>query len=65
MVRWKVRSCPRCGGDMFVDRDLDFWYQQCLQCSYRVELRTLDGFKVPVSAGKRRPKKHDETEERN
>ncbi|MBA7631145.1 hypothetical protein ES703_38672 [subsurface metagenome] len=51
MVRWKVRSCPRCGGDMFVDRDLDFWYEQCLQCSYKVELKTLDRFKEPVSTG--------------
>ncbi len=49
MTEWKVKSCPRCGGDMFVERDFDFWYQQCLQCSYRVELRNLDRFKEPVS----------------
>ncbi|MFC2020621.1 hypothetical protein ACFLU1_02340 [Chloroflexota bacterium] len=65
MARWKVRSCPRCGGDMFLDRDLDFWYEQCLQCSYRVELRNLEGFKEPVSSGKRHSGKHDEAKEQN
>ena len=49
MTKWKVKSCPRCGGDMFVERDLDFWYEQCLQCSYRVELKNLDRIKEPVS----------------
>lgn len=41
MVTWKVRSCPRCGGDVFIDRDLDNWYEQCLQCSYRCDLKRL------------------------
>jgi ribosomal protein S27AE len=53
MTRWKVKGCPRCGGDMFIDRDLDSWYQQCLQCSYRVELKPLSRFKEAVgTAGK-------------
>ena len=51
MVRWKLKSCPRCGGDMFVGRDLDFWYEQCLQCSYRAELRPVKVYKEPVTAG--------------
>jgi len=49
MARWKVKSCPRCGGDMFVDRDMDYWYEQCLQCSFRTELKKLENFKEPVS----------------
>ena len=44
MVMWRLRSCPRCGGDMFIGRD-DYWYQQCIQCSYRGELKSLDKFK--------------------
>lgn len=32
MVMWKFRSCPRCGGDIFIDRDADGWYKECLQC---------------------------------
>ena len=58
MVKWKSRSCPRCHGDMFLDRDLDFWYQQCLQCSYRVELKPLERVaKEPALAEEGRIKK--------
>jgi len=34
MVMWKFRSCPRCGGDIFIEGELDDWYEQCLQCGY-------------------------------
>ena len=35
MVMWKLKSCPRCGGDLLIDKDLiDGWYEQCLQCSF-------------------------------
>ena len=57
MVKWKARSCPRCGGDMFIDRDLDFWYQQCLQCSYRVELKPLEPIHEAALTGDAQPKK--------
>ena len=63
MARWKTKGCPRCGGDMFLDRDLDFWYEQCLQCSYRVELKLMNRVKKPVLAGGSSSKKHPETEE--
>ena len=45
MVKWKFKSCPRCEGDIFIDSDLDGWYEQCLQCSYRRELKNLAEFK--------------------
>jgi len=35
MVMWKLRGCPRCGGDVFSADDVDGRYQECLQCSYR------------------------------
>jgi len=44
MVRWNLKACPRCGGDMFIDRGLNGWYQQCLQCSYQHELKDLAEF---------------------
>ena len=34
MYMWKLKGCPRCGGDIFTDRDWDGWFQQCLQCGY-------------------------------
>ncbi len=42
---WKLKSCPRCGGDIFLDRDEDNWWcEQCLQCSYVHELKNVTGF---------------------
>ncbi|RLC62200.1 MAG: hypothetical protein DRI01_07255 [Chloroflexi bacterium] len=45
MAMWKSKSCPRCGGDIFIDRDLEDWYEQYLQCGYRSEVKNLDEFK--------------------
>jgi DNA-directed RNA polymerase subunit RPC12/RpoP len=41
MTMWKLKTCPRCQGDLFVDKSLDGWYQQCLQCGYRREMKPL------------------------
>ena len=38
---WRFKACPRCGGDNFVDRDHDGWYEQCLQCGHGMQLATL------------------------
>lgn len=37
-IAWRLKKCPRCGGDIFIDRDMDIWYEQCLQCSYSYEI---------------------------
>ena len=50
MLHWKLKSCSRCGGDLFIDRDADGWFEQCLQCSHRRELRELKKQAVPVGA---------------
>ncbi len=39
MATWKLKDCPRCEGDTYIDRDIDGWYQQCLMCAYRLELK--------------------------
>jgi len=39
MVSWKLKDCPRCDGDIFVDRDLYGWFEQCIQCGYNHDLR--------------------------
>ncbi len=28
------KSCPRCGGDLFQERDHYGWYVSCLQCGH-------------------------------
>ena len=30
MATWRLKGCPRCGGDVIVDRD----ESQCLQCGF-------------------------------
>ena len=59
---WRLRSCPKCGGDIFVDQDMNGWYEQCLQCGYLHDLRPMLEVKglppvrrrVPVLAGHNR-----------
>ena len=51
MVTWNLKSCPRCGGDMYIGNDLSGWYEQCLQCSHRLELKRTVELKQPVSPG--------------
>lgn len=41
---WRFKSCPKCNGDMLVDRDNGNWYQWCLQCGYQHDL--IDIIKV-------------------
>jgi hypothetical protein len=54
-MRWRLRSCPRCGGDMFIDRDWYGWYEKCLQCSYCCDLRDLDEFGHSPALEDKRP----------
>jgi len=52
MTIWKCDMCPRCGGDIFVDRDMDGWYEECLQCSYRNDLKSTAEYEgQPSSKG--------------
>lgn len=58
MVMWKLKSCPRCGGDIFIYRNIDGWCEQCLQCSYQHELKELVEFKKQAASVRgTRPKK--------
>lgn len=49
MVTWRFKDCPRCGGDTYIDRDIDGWFQQCLLCAYRLELEELNNRKKPLA----------------
>jgi hypothetical protein len=31
---WLLKSCPKCGGDMYYNVELDGAYIECLQCAY-------------------------------
>ena len=55
MANWKFKGCPRCQGDIFIDRDLDGWHEQCLQCSYRHELKNLAEFEEATAHKEKEP----------
>ena len=38
MRKWRLKSCPRCKGDLFLERDIYGWYEQCLQCGHMKDL---------------------------
>jgi hypothetical protein len=42
--RWKAKSCPKCGGDIFLDIDEQSWFDHCLQCGY---VRSRSGVLCP------------------
>lgn len=43
---WKMKACPRCGGDVYIGRAIDTWYEQCLQCGYQRELNKISSISV-------------------
>ena len=38
MAVWKLKGCPRCKGDTFVEQDIDGWVERCLLCGYTRDL---------------------------
>ena len=38
---WRLKGCPKCNGDIFLDRDIDGWYERCLQCGYNRDLESI------------------------
>jgi hypothetical protein len=47
MAVWKLKSCPRCSGDLFIQRETDGWYEECLLCGYQRDVSDI----VAASAG--------------
>ena len=48
---WRLKGCPRCGGDVHIDLGLDGWCEQCLQCGFQRELKNINEFE-PYAEGK-------------
>ena len=46
MAMWKLSKCPRCGGNIFLDIDIDGWFEECLQCSYRHDLESTADYEA-------------------
>jgi hypothetical protein len=50
MAKWKLKGCPRCKGDLLVERAGDKWDEYCLQCGYRRDLKVVSP-RAPVADG--------------
>jgi hypothetical protein len=40
-MKWTHKNCPRCKGNVYLEKDMYGWYEQCLQCGYSRDLDTL------------------------
>ena len=45
--------CPKCGGNIYLDNDIEGWYEECLQCGYMTELVEVKPHKEAVKIGKK------------
>ena len=43
-----LKECPRCRGDLYLNKDTYVWYRKCLQCGY---LEDSADFFVPDPTG--------------
>jgi DNA-directed RNA polymerase subunit M/transcription elongation factor TFIIS len=41
MAVWKLKSCPRCNGDLFIQCETDGCYEECLLCGYEKDVSNL------------------------
>jgi hypothetical protein len=41
----RLQGCPRCNGDILIDRDHLGWYEQCIQCGYQHDLKVSNEVK--------------------
>ncbi len=37
----RLKCCPRCKGEVVVDRDHHGWYEQCLYCGYLRDFESI------------------------
>jgi hypothetical protein len=41
MGRLISKPCPKCGGNLYMDKDYHGWYEQCLQCGLMHDLELI------------------------
>jgi hypothetical protein len=45
----KFKACPRCKGDVLLDKDRYGYYLECIQCAHMIDLPQLRVSKVGVA----------------
>jgi len=49
---WKLKGCPKCEGDLFLEKDHAGWYEKCLQCGYNRDMQVMVEVKEQAPAPK-------------
>jgi ribosomal protein S27AE len=52
MANWKLKCCPRCGGDVFMDTDEGDWFAHCLQCGYTGDKKPINLSELTAAVGR-------------
>jgi len=47
--------CPKCGGNLYLDRDYNGWYEQCLQCGFIKDLAIVYEHRVKTEKENKKP----------
>ena len=56
MAMWKLKGCPRCGGDLLIEKELLYgWYEKCIQCSFSRDFPELAQFKEQSDLSREKP----------
>ena len=50
-MKWRLKSCPRCGGDIMIYDDYEGWHETCLQCGYDAVLENLEVLPYDLESG--------------
>jgi len=60
-LKFLMKQCPRCGGDLYLEQDIFSKYLACLQCGRRVDLvkegELVQANRAPTTAGRRSGRK--------
>lgn len=48
------KYCPKCGGNIYLDRDCYGWYEKCLQCAHTHDLSDVVEVQEKVTRGNHR-----------
>jgi ribosomal protein S27AE len=52
MANWKLKCCPRCGGDVFLDAEENDWFAHCLQCGFAGIKKPVDASELSLPVGR-------------
>jgi len=41
MAVWKLKNCPQCKSELFIQREKEIWYESCVLCGYSRDISNL------------------------